>query len=174
MSQEDSPESGVRADGSKNCCNLGRKSTGFLPSKSGRVIGWTQPAGEVPPGLVKMRRELALQMAAIGWSSARIGREFGVTQSVAWRFVQRHRARVCERRRPSWAWRQCSACKVFGWFKLTSYRRRGTTARRSFCSKACYQARGTDGAAGRARALNRSRVGGNGKRRSWFKAKPPE
>jgi hypothetical protein len=158
MAQEVNLCSCGEAPGSKNCCKLRRKSLGFLVSDNGN------------PGRFKMSRELALHMAACGWSSARIGRAFGVTQSAAWRFVARHRARQVERRRPSWVSGSCSTCRRWGWFAQTSYRKRGA---RAFCSFECYRRRGSGSCiasqAARSAALKRDRFT-RGPRRGEFRS----
>ena len=158
MAQEVNSCSCGAPPGSKNCCKLRRKSLGFLVSDNGN------------PGRFKMSRELALHMAAVGWSSARIGRAFGVTQSAAWRFVARHRTRQVERRRPSWVEGWCSTCRRWGWFAQTSYRKRGV---RAFCSFECYRRRGSGSSvdrAGSVKAVRKRARYAQGPRRGQFRS----
>lgn len=125
------------------------------------------------PG-VKLDRD-AVIMALAGWSSARIARAYGVTQSAAWRYLARRRAGA-KGYRPIWRWGQCSGCGCWGWFKLTPARRRkpgSVLAGRWWCSVECYRARGTDPASAY-HAARKPRRGGKGKRRSWFVSTPPQ
>ena len=126
----------------------------FIPASSvvGPAGSW---AGPRPAAGVKLDRDAVL-MALAGWSSARIARAYGVTQSAAWRYLARRR-QGCKGYRPIWRWGQCSGCSAWGWFRLTPARRgpgvgltrQGSApdAGRWWCSVSCYRARGTDPAA---------------------------
>lgn len=130
-----------------------------------------------PVGRQRMDRD-AVIMSLSGWSSARIARTYGVTQSAAWRYLARRRAGG-RGYRPMWRLSHCDGCGVWGWFRLVASRRRKANwwidrgSSRWYCSLACYRARGTDPAA-TFHALRRPRRGGKGKRRSWFVGKPSE
>lgn len=141
----------------------------FVPAGLGVKPHPTSQASDVRPSVgVKLDRDAVL-MALAGWSSARIARAYGVTQSAAWRYLARRRAGA-RGYRPIWRWGSCSGCGAWGWFRLTPARRKrppSNLAGRWFCSVDCYRGRGTDPALALA-ALKRPRRGGKGKRRTWF------
>jgi hypothetical protein len=145
----------------------------FIPAKVGTGLAVNGGLVEGRPTVGQLLDRDAVLMALAGWSSARIARAYGVTQSAAWRYVARRRAGA-KGYRPIWRWGQCSGCRCWGWFRLTPARKRrppSNLAGRWFCSAGCYRARGTDPALALA-ALKRPRRGGKGKRRSWFVSIP--
>jgi len=118
----------------------------FIPAKHGTAFASAGGRSETAPaGRLKLDRDAVL-MSLAGWSSARIARAYGVTQSAAWRYLARRRAGA-QGYRPLWSWGACSGCKRWGWFRLTPARRRRpecSLAGRWWCSVECYQGRGVD------------------------------
>lgn len=148
----------------------------FIPAKVGTGLAVNGGLVEGRPTVGQLLDRDAVIMALAGWSSARIARAYGVTQSAAWRYLARRRA-GCKGYRPIWRWGQCDGCKAWGWFRLTPARKRrpvaANLAGRWWCSVQCYRARGSDPASA-FHAMRKPRRGGKGKRRSWFVSASPQ